>query len=126
MIGLVVQGVHSRRNPMLTQTGVHTQTVPGPQGPQPSDTIRLVDCSAAEAISKWLDGDYQCGEEYALLVAIRRQAPTDLTDCEIKDLIHEASERGRGVAAVLTKLLDPAAREAGTPDRDARDLRPHS
>jgi hypothetical protein len=112
---------------MLTQTSpsTHAHSVPKSQIPGPSDSIRIVDCSAAEAISKWLDGDYHCGEEYALLVAIRRQAPTDLTDYEIKELIHDASERGRGVAAVLTKLLDPAGSGAEAPDRDARDLRSH-
>jgi hypothetical protein len=110
---------------MLIQTSVPIHALPNSQLLRPNDTIRLVDCSAAEAISKWLDGDYHCGEEYALLVAIRRQAPTDLTDFEIKELIHEASERGQGVAAVLTQLLDPAVSEAGAPEGDARDLRPH-
>lgn len=110
---------------MFAQTSLPNRGVSGPQHPVPGDTIRLVDCSAAEAISKWLDGDYHCGEEYALLVAIRRQAPTDLSDFEIKELIHEASERGRGVAAVLTQLLHPTAGGGGASDRDARDLRPH-
>jgi hypothetical protein len=72
--------------------------------------MRHIDCSATEAISTWLDGDYHCGDEYALLVAIRRQAPTTLTDAEIKALIHEASEQGRGATAVLTQLLAPAER----------------
>ena len=87
-------------------------------------SIRHIDCSAVEAISTWLDGEYHCGDEYALLVAIRRQAPTDLTDAEIKALIHEASEQGHGAAAVLTQLLapHPAVRQH---DHDARALRTH-
>lgn len=110
---------------MLAETTDAARTMPGSDAPGPAEPLRLVDCSAAEAISKWLDGDYHCGEERALLVAIRRQAPTDLTDCEIKELIHDASERGRGVAAVLTQLLHPVGSGARIPDGDARDLRPH-
>jgi len=87
-------------------------------------TERLEDCSAAEAITLWLDGDYQCGDETALLVAIRRQAPSDLTDFEIKEVIHEASERGRSAAAVLTHLLSPRAAEPAA-STDVRTLRPH-
>jgi hypothetical protein len=95
-------------------------------------SIRHIDCSAVEAISTWLDGEYHCGDEYALLVAIRRQAPTDLTDAEIKALIHEASEHGHGAAAVLTQLLSPRkTAQAASPsavrphDHDARALRTH-
>jgi hypothetical protein len=85
---------------------------------------RLENCSAAEAITRWLDGDYHCGDEYALLVAIRRQAATDLTDFEIKEVIHEASERGRSAAAVLTRLLSPAAGEPAA-SVHVRTVRPH-
>jgi hypothetical protein len=87
-------------------------------------SMRHIDCSAVEAISTWLDGEYHCGDEYALLVAIRRQAPTDLTDAEIKALIHEASEQGHGAAAVLTQLLAPPP-GVRPHDHDARVLRTH-
>ena len=92
--------------------------------PDHSAAARLEHCSAAEAINRWLDGDYHCGDEYALLVAIRRQAPTDLSDVEIKEVIHEASERGRSAAAVLTRLLSPTVGESG-PSVHVRTVRPH-
>lgn len=117
---------------VMQQSVIHQPDV---QRPKP---MRHIDCSAVEAISTWLDGDYQCGDEYALLVAIRRQAPTDLTDAEIKALVYEASEQGQGAAAVLTQLLDPKrSPQAGSPqqrspqavalphDHDARALRSH-
>ena len=103
---------------VMQQSVIHQ---PDMQRPTP---MRHIDCSAVEAISLWLDGNYHCGDEYALLVAIRRQASTDLTDAEIKALVYEASEQGQGAAAVLTQLLAPHK----TPpphDHDARALRPH-
>jgi hypothetical protein len=107
----------------MLQAAMHQTVMHQPETQRPTP-MRHIDCSAVEAISTWLDGDYHCGDEYALLVAIRRQAPTDLTDAEIKALVYEASEQGQGAAAVLTQLLAPH-RTPPTHDHDARALRSH-
>jgi len=108
----------------MPQSSVQRINLTGATPARSLTTERLEDCSAAEAITRWLDGDYHCGDEYALLVAIRRQAPSDLTDFEIKEVIHEASERGHSAAAVLTQLLSPRAREP-VATTDVRTLRSH-
>jgi len=125
MSTLVSQSHHGAEpSSPMPQSAVQRINLTGVAPTRGVTTERLEDCSAAEAIARWLDGDYHCGDEYALLVAIRRQAPSDLTDFEIKEVIHEASERGHSAAAVLTQLLSP---RAGEPARSThvRTVRSH-
>ena len=57
-----------------------------------SATHRPHDCTARKALSTWLAGDYRCGDEPALIRAIRRGTGNRLPDLEIKELVYGAWE----------------------------------
>ena len=65
---------------------------------------RIQGGTATEAISKWLSGDYRCGDEPVMIDAIRRSLGNELSDVEIKQLIYEAWERGQSADDALQRL----------------------
>lgn len=74
-----------------------------PQGVALSDRLETLD--ALGAIKRWLAGDFGCGEEKLLMLAIRRDTHIDLSDSEIKEIFCEAMEDGRGPVHVLQELI---------------------
>ena len=69
-----------------------------------SATHRPHDCTARKALSTWLAGDYRCGDEPALIRAIRRGTGNRLPDLEIKELVYGAWERAATASEVLAEL----------------------
>lgn len=62
------------------------------------------DCTARKALSTWLAGDYRCGDEPALIRAIRHGTGTRLPDLEIKDRVYGAWERAATASEILAEL----------------------
>jgi hypothetical protein len=73
------------------------------QGNDPFD--RLEDLDALGAIKAWLAGDFGCGEENILMLAIRRDTDIDLSDSEIKEIFCEAIEDEREPMDVFQELI---------------------
>jgi len=74
-----------------------------PKGNEPSDRIETLD--ALGAIKAWLSGDFDYAAENILMLAIRRDADIDLSDCEIKEIFYEAIEDELEPMAILQQLL---------------------
>ncbi len=70
-----------------------------------SATHRPHDCTARKAVSTWLAGDYRCGDEPALIEAIRNGTGNRLPDLEIKELIYDGWERASTESEILAELL---------------------
>ena len=66
---------------------------------------RLEDLDALGAIKAWLAGDFGCGEENILMLAIRRDTDIDLSDSEIKEIFCEAIEDEREPMDVFQDLI---------------------
>lgn len=64
--------------------------------------------TACEAVARWLDGDYRCGNESALIAVIRRGSGSRLSDLEIREVIHRASDFSLDAAAVMERLAGEA------------------
>lgn len=64
--------------------------------------------TACEAVARWLDGDYRCGNESALIAVIRRGSGSRLSDLEIREVIHRASDCSWDAAAVMEQLAGGA------------------
>lgn len=64
--------------------------------------------TACEAVARWLDGDYRCGSESALIAVIRRGSGSRLSDLEIREVIHRASDFSLDAAAVMERLAGGA------------------
>ena len=74
-----------------------------PQATDPYD--RLENLDALGAIKAWLSGDCDYAEENILMLAIRRDTDIDLSDCEIKEIFHEAIEDEIEPMTILQQLL---------------------
>jgi len=62
------------------------------------------DCTARKALSIWLAGDYRCGDEPALIRAIRHGTGSRLPDLEIKERVYGAWERSATASEILAEL----------------------
>jgi hypothetical protein len=74
-----------------------------PHGDDPCERLETLD--ALGAIKAWLAGDFCCGEEKLLILAIRRDTDIDLSDSEIKEIFFEAIEDEREPMGVLQELI---------------------
>mgnify|MGYP006274544913 CR=1 FL=1 len=68
--------------------------------------------TAVDAISMWLEGTYQAGDEPAMLSVIRRETCCDLSDTEIRHVVYTAFDQGCNAAAVLARIVDAERWEA--------------
>lgn len=69
-----------------------------------SEVHRPHDCTARKALSTWLAGDYRCGDEPALIRAIRQGTGSRLPDLEIKERVYGAWERSATAGEILAEL----------------------